>query len=98
MAPLAPVARNRSPALPLEGQLAAIIHRLRMHAEERCGVLNKAAAPAAGAAWKTSLAAALGKTRRYGLIEEIEETSASFEVRSAFRSYDFIFFTGCAYQ
>jgi hypothetical protein len=39
------------------------------------------------AAWKASLPAVLGKTRPYGMIGRIEETSASFEARSAPRSY-----------
>src|SRR6266516_3046603 len=40
-----------------------------------------------GAARKASLPAVLGKIRRNGMIGGIEETSASFEARSAPRSY-----------
>jgi hypothetical protein len=40
-----------------------------------------------GTAWKASLPAVLGKTRPYGMIGGIEETSASFEARSAPRFY-----------
>jgi hypothetical protein len=39
-----------------------------------------------GTAWKASLPAVLGKTP-YGMIGRVEETSASFEARSAPRSH-----------
>jgi hypothetical protein len=40
-----------------------------------------------GTAWKASLPAVLRENPPYGMIGGIEETSASFEVRSAPRSY-----------
>src|SRR5271165_2392151 len=40
-----------------------------------------------GTAWKASLPAVLGENSPYGMIGGIEETSASFEARSAPRSY-----------
>jgi len=41
----------------------------------------------ADTAWKASLPAVLGENPPYGMIGGIEETSASFEARSAPRSY-----------
>jgi hypothetical protein len=40
-----------------------------------------------GTAWKASLPAVLGENPPYGMIGRVEETSASFEARSAPRSY-----------
>jgi hypothetical protein len=60
---------------------------LKEGSTSRRAAMGKLPAIQKGIAWKANLPAVLGKTRRIGMIGRIEETSASFEARSAPRLY-----------